>query len=196
MAFKHMSRRWLLAWVALVAAAVVATVFVVASFGPVWLAVAGPLFAFISSVPTWVQRVLPSAAAEPSRETGAADADRQPVVATASAVEGLSQGRAEASPAAHPPHPPSYDDLVYLGDLLPSAIASTLTIRQLARQAGLPIGGVAAEEVSAARLWPDIIENAYQQGKLHSLLGRIRVCLKGRVDANELISLVDRLLAS
>ncbi|SRR6266568_1519752 len=99
------------------------------------------------------------------------------------------------SPDASPALPCATDDLVRLADLLPDAITSTLTIRQLARQAGLPGREIAAEEVSAVRVWPDVIESARRRGALHPLLRRIKVNIEGRVDVAELRDLINRLLA-
>ncbi|WP_218713032.1 hypothetical protein [Arthrobacter sp. BF1] len=84
-------------------------------------------------------------------------------------------------------------DLVRLGDLLPSAISSTRTIRQIASQSGIISGKLADEDVSAETLWPDLLEISGHAGKLEQLYFRIQKKLEYRVDVDEILEVISRL---
>ncbi|WP_269939252.1 hypothetical protein [Arthrobacter sp. HY1533] len=84
-------------------------------------------------------------------------------------------------------------DLIRLGDLLPVAISSPQTIRQIAIQAGIIPGKLVDENISAETLWPDVIGISERFGKTDNLILRIHKKLEHRVDVDEIREIISRL---
>jgi hypothetical protein len=182
---QRFSRRWLFAWITLLAAVVAACVLLVRNLGMPWLGLFGPLVGFVGSVPTWIGRVFqeaaPGVAIPEARQAaiGGAEANARSALevnATGSNAANSPPASADAPlpssgtgmPSAMPevrsrrdPGSLEFSDLVYA---LGRALGSQASVYQVCELAGLSRGDLEDGFVNAPTRWYAALKLAVESG--------------------------------